>query len=54
MIGPTLEAALRKLHRAAVQANGHPAAAALVLGLTAQAADADKALAARVILTAED
>jgi tetratricopeptide (TPR) repeat protein len=49
-----LEAVLRSLHRAAVQANGHPAAAAYVLGLTAQAVDADKAMAARIILTAEE
>jgi hypothetical protein len=48
-----LETVLRNLHRAAVKATDHPAAAAYVLGLTAQAADADKALAARIILTAE-
>lgn len=49
-----LETVLRDLHRLAVRAKGHPTAAAYVLALTSEASEADKALAARIILTAED
>jgi TPR-GreAB-C-PIN type conflict system protein len=52
VIEDPLGGTLREVHRAAVQERGHPAAAQILLHLTAAQTEADQSLAARTILTA--